>query len=169
MPTVTFSWQHNGLQALSTQRGKSELSFFKKSYLLLLFIQCVWMNMDITCSTSIRKSVELWSHKYSSFHFRKVEVWLRACCCGDIITTITTCSSYSPSTLQNFNNVDLCPQIFCILLFHIIVCTLFCFNKWKGRRHIKWISSCTPITWQYSTSTRSLQWLNFPVQQNVCT
>ena len=153
MPTVTFSWQHNGLQALSTQRGKSELSFFKKSYLLLLFIQCVWVNMDIRCSTSTRKSVELWSHKCSSFHFRKVEVWLRACCCGDIITTITMCSSYSTSTLQNFNTVDFYAQIFHILLFHITLC-LHCFALISEREGI---SSCTPITWQNSTSTRSLQ------------
>jgi len=39
MSTVTFPWQHNGLQALSIQKGKSEFSSFKKSYLLLLFIQ----------------------------------------------------------------------------------------------------------------------------------
>ena len=36
---LTFPWQHNGLQALSIQRGKSESFFFKKGYLLLLFIQ----------------------------------------------------------------------------------------------------------------------------------
>ena len=39
MSTVTFPWQHNGLQALCIQRGKSEFSSFKKCYLLLLFIQ----------------------------------------------------------------------------------------------------------------------------------
>jgi len=39
MSTVTFPWQHNGLQALSIQKGKSEFSSFKKCYLLLLFIQ----------------------------------------------------------------------------------------------------------------------------------
>ena len=49
MSTVTFPWQHNGLQALSIQRGKSEFSSFKKYYLLLLFILLVWANnMDIT-------------------------------------------------------------------------------------------------------------------------
>ena len=37
MPTVIFPWQHNGLQALSIQTGKSEFSSFKKCYLLLLF------------------------------------------------------------------------------------------------------------------------------------
>ena len=36
---VTFPWQQNGLQALSIQREKSEISSFKKCYLLLLFIQ----------------------------------------------------------------------------------------------------------------------------------
>ena len=41
MSTVTVPWQHNGLQALSIQRGKSEFSSFKKCYLLLLFIQWV--------------------------------------------------------------------------------------------------------------------------------
>ena len=45
---VTFSWQHNGLQALSIQKIKSEFFSFKKCYLLLLFIQWVWGNMDIT-------------------------------------------------------------------------------------------------------------------------
>ena len=39
MSTVTFPWQHNGLQALSIQKGKSEFSSFKECYLLLLFIQ----------------------------------------------------------------------------------------------------------------------------------
>ena len=38
MSPVIFPWQHNGLQAFSIQRGKSEFSFFKKSYLLLFFI-----------------------------------------------------------------------------------------------------------------------------------
>ena len=41
-------WQHNGIQALSIQRVKSEFSSFKKCYLLLMFIQSVWANMDIT-------------------------------------------------------------------------------------------------------------------------
>ena len=45
MSIVTFPWQHNGLQALSIQRVKSEFSSFKK---LLLFIQRVWANMGIT-------------------------------------------------------------------------------------------------------------------------
>ena len=38
MSTMTFPWQHNGLQALSFQRGKSEFSSFKKCYLLLLLV-----------------------------------------------------------------------------------------------------------------------------------
>ena len=41
MATVRFPWQHNGLQALSFQREKSEFSSFKKCYLLLLFVQWV--------------------------------------------------------------------------------------------------------------------------------
>ena len=41
MSTVTFPWQHKGLQALSIQMGKSEFSSFKKCYLLLLLIQWV--------------------------------------------------------------------------------------------------------------------------------
>ena len=45
---MTFPWQHNGLQAPSIQKVKSEFSSFKKCYLLLLFIQRVWANMDIT-------------------------------------------------------------------------------------------------------------------------
>ena len=32
MSTVTFPWQHNGLQALSIQRGKPEFSSFKNCY-----------------------------------------------------------------------------------------------------------------------------------------
>ena len=38
MSTMTFPWQHNGLRALSFQRGKSEFSSFKKCYLLLLLV-----------------------------------------------------------------------------------------------------------------------------------
>ena len=41
MSIVTFSWQHNGPQALSIQRGKLEFSSLKKCYLLLLFNQWV--------------------------------------------------------------------------------------------------------------------------------
>ena len=41
MSTVTFPWQHNGLQPLFIQRGKLEFSSFKKCYLLLLFIRWV--------------------------------------------------------------------------------------------------------------------------------
>ena len=48
MFTVIFPWQHNGLQPLSIQRGKLEFSSFRKCYLLLLFIQWVCANMDIT-------------------------------------------------------------------------------------------------------------------------
>ena len=48
MSSVTFPWQHNGLQALSIQKAKSEFSSFQKCYLLLLFIQWLLANMDIT-------------------------------------------------------------------------------------------------------------------------
>ena len=41
MSTVTFPRQHNGLQALSIQRGKSEFSSCEKGYLLMLFIEWV--------------------------------------------------------------------------------------------------------------------------------
>ena len=41
MSTVRLPSQHNGLQALFFQRGKSEFSSFKKCYLLLLFVQWV--------------------------------------------------------------------------------------------------------------------------------
>ena len=41
MSTVAFPWQHNGLQALSIQRGKLEFSSSKKCYLLLMFVQWV--------------------------------------------------------------------------------------------------------------------------------
>ena len=36
MSTVTFPWQHNGLQALSIQKGKLEFSSFKKCYFALV-------------------------------------------------------------------------------------------------------------------------------------
>ena len=45
---MTFPWQHNEFQALFIQKGKSEFSSFKKYYLLVLFIQWVWANMEIT-------------------------------------------------------------------------------------------------------------------------
>ena len=35
MSTVTFPWQHNGLQALSIQSGKSEFSSFKVLFALV--------------------------------------------------------------------------------------------------------------------------------------
>ena len=130
MSTVTFLWQQNGLQSLSIQRVKSEFPSFKNCYLLLLLIQWVWVNIWTFHSRSTRKSVsnkkKLWSNKWSIFHFGKVEVWWRVCCCGDIITNITMCSFCNTSTLQNFNPalqnfipVDL---LFYILLFHIILC-----------------------------------------------
>ena len=48
MSFVTFPWQHNGFQALSIQRVKSESPSFKKCYLLLMFIRWVRANRDIT-------------------------------------------------------------------------------------------------------------------------
>ena len=88
-------------------------------------------------STSTRKSVKHWSNKHGSFHFRKVEVWWRVCCYGDMITTIKVCSFYITSTLQNFNPVDLAfAQIFHILLFYTTLCpdcditsNLICINQ----------------------------------------
>ena len=47
MSTVTFPWLHKGLQIVFIQRLKSEFSS-SKCYLLLLFIQWVWANVDIT-------------------------------------------------------------------------------------------------------------------------
>ena len=37
MSTVTFPWQHKGLQALSIQKVKSEFFSFKKSDIALVF------------------------------------------------------------------------------------------------------------------------------------
>ena len=37
-----------GFHGLSIQKVKSEFSSLEKCYLLLLFIQWVWTNMDIT-------------------------------------------------------------------------------------------------------------------------
>ena len=41
MSTVTFPWQHNGLQALSIRRGKSEFSSLKKCYLIAIVVRSV--------------------------------------------------------------------------------------------------------------------------------
>ena len=48
MFTVTFPREHNEPQALSFRKVKLEFSSLKKCYLLLMFIQWVWGNMDIT-------------------------------------------------------------------------------------------------------------------------
>lgn len=57
------------------------------------------------------------------FSFWEGRSLLRVCCYGDIITTITMCSSCSTSTLQNFNPVDsVFTQIFHILLFYSTLC-----------------------------------------------
>ena len=71
MSTVTFPWQHKGLQALSIQMGKSEFSSFKKCYLLLLLIQWVWTNMD----TKQHNHKSLLNFEATNFHFGAVEVW----------------------------------------------------------------------------------------------
>ena len=47
-PLRNFHGNTIGSRPSSIQRGKSELSSFKKCYLLLMFIQLVWANMDIT-------------------------------------------------------------------------------------------------------------------------
>ena len=60
--TVTFPWQHNGLQALSIQKIKSEFSPSRSViWCCSLFSGCelIW----ILHSTSTRKSVRLWSNK----------------------------------------------------------------------------------------------------------
>ena len=55
--------------------------------------------------------------------YRNRIVSLYVCCYGDIMTTITMCSSYSTSTLLIFNPVDLVfAHIFLVLLFYIILC-----------------------------------------------
>ena len=102
---VTLPWKHR-LQALSIQKVKSEFSSFKKCYLLLLFIQCLWANMEIT-QHKHKEVCETLEQQIRHFSF-KVEIWQQVCFYGDIITTITMCSFCSRSTLQNFNPVDLC-------------------------------------------------------------
>ena len=47
-PIVTFPWQCNGLWLLSIQKNKIRVFLPNKGYLLLMFIQWVWANMDIT-------------------------------------------------------------------------------------------------------------------------
>ena len=60
--TVTFPWQHNGLQALSIQKIKSEFSPSRTvicSCCLFSGCELIWT----LHSTSTRKSVRLWSNK----------------------------------------------------------------------------------------------------------
>ena len=60
--TVTFPWQHNGLQALSIQKIKSEFSPSRSvicSCCLFSGCELIWT----LHSTSTRKSVRLWSNK----------------------------------------------------------------------------------------------------------
>ena len=60
--TVIFPWQHNGLQALSIQKIKSE---FSPSRSIICFC-CLFSGCGLIWtlhSTSTRKSVRLWSNK----------------------------------------------------------------------------------------------------------
>ena len=100
---MTAQWAPGPLHS----KGKIRVFLLQEVYLLLLFIQWVWANMDIAQHKD-KKSVRLWSNKWGIFHFKKVEVSYRVCCYSDIITMITiSCSSCSTSTLPNFNPVDL--------------------------------------------------------------
>jgi len=59
---LTFPWQHNGLRALSIQRGKSKFPSSRKViFYCCSFSECqqIWT----LHSTSTRRSVKLWSNK----------------------------------------------------------------------------------------------------------
>ena len=74
MSIVTFPWQHNGLQALSIQKVKSEFSSFENCYCSSCsFSECeqIWTLYSTSTSTCTRKSVRLWSKKQCIFHFGK--------------------------------------------------------------------------------------------------
>ena len=66
MSIVTFPWQHNGLQALSIQKVKSQFSSFENCYCSSCsFSECeqIWTLHSTSTRTSRRKSVRLWSKK----------------------------------------------------------------------------------------------------------
>ena len=72
MSTVRFPWQHDGLQALSFQRGKSEC------YLIAIVNVCSMGVSDNGHYTAQAQESLLntgATNNYGSFHFRKVEVW----------------------------------------------------------------------------------------------
>ena len=61
----------------------------------------------------------MWDFSFSVLGHGIITVY----CYGDVMTTITMCSSRSTSSLLNFNPLDLVfAQIFYILLFYIIWC-----------------------------------------------
>ena len=92
-------------QAPGPLHSKGKIRVF---LLLLLFIQCLWANMEIT-QHKHKEVCETREQQIRHFSF-KVEIWQQVCFYGDFITTITMCSFCSRSTLQNFNPVDLCPH-----------------------------------------------------------
>ena len=78
MSTVTFPWQHNGIQALSIQRGK--IRVFLLQEVLLNFALVVHSVGVSECrhytaqpEESVLNSEAL--NRAFFFHFRKVEVW----------------------------------------------------------------------------------------------
>ena len=112
------------LQALSIQRVTQ--SFPPSGGVICTC--CSFSGCERICSTSKRKSAKHQSNKWGIFQLRKVEVWSRVCCYGDVIFTITMWSSHSTSTLQNFNPVDFVfAQIFYnyFVTLHHFVATLW--------------------------------------------
>ena len=69
--TVTFLWPHNVLQALSIQRVKSEVSFFK---CYLLVVHSVGAS-EFGHYTAQAYESPFWSNKLGTFHLRRVEAW----------------------------------------------------------------------------------------------
>ena len=138
MCTVTFPWQQHGLQSLSIQRVKSEFPSFKNCYLLLLFIQWVWVNIWTFHSRSTRKSVRLWRH----FSFWEGRVWKLVCCCGDIISNITMCTFFNLAKFQPCL-AKIQPCRFIILYFvisHHFVSTLWHHKSSDLHKSNSWIS-----------------------------
>ena len=128
-PTICPLWHFQGNTMDTTPSPfKGQNLTFPSSRSVICYC-CLFSGCERTWtlqSTSTRKSIKHWSNKYGSFHFRKVEVWWRVCCHGDIITTIKLCSFYSTSTLQNFNPVDLVfANIPYFVIVHQLVSTLW--------------------------------------------
>ena len=76
MSTVTFPWQHNGLQALSVQRVNFRV-FFLQEVLFALVVHLVGVSEYGHYTAKVQESLlnSGARNKLDIFHFRMVEVW----------------------------------------------------------------------------------------------